>query len=266
MIDKLSLTIHRPPDTTFLESNGTIIESSRDKFYKYTCPLDKCVAFYRPHKFSDEVNFSIPYTKIDINPKNFVCFGEFEAYLKIIFNDSELEIESFNISRIDIAADIDSITVEKLLSIMNVKHIRSESFQVYRGTIYAGNDPKVRIYNKVREIKYRKKKGYEITEYEKGLLDSGKYWTRFEIQIRSVRKNLKEIADDPISLSSYFDRLEFIKTNGEETHGIMQFIYRLINRKFRKQIEELKDSDLIEKIKATYKSNVIDWFSGKEPF
>jgi hypothetical protein len=118
----------------------------------------------------------------------------------------------------------------------------------------------------VKEIKARLKKAKEITDYEKSLLDSGKDYTRFEIQIRNVGKNLKEISDDPISLASYFDRLEFIKTDGNEIHGIMQFIYRLINRKFRKQIEELKDIELIEKIKANYKANVIDWLREKEPF
>ena len=266
MIDKLNLTIYKQPDVSFLESHGTITESERNKIYRFMCELDKCFLLYRPHKFSDEVNFTIPYSKVDLNPKYFICFAELEAYLKILFNDPDLDIENFNVSRIDIAADTDMITVERLLSVMNVKHIRSESFQVYKGTIYAGTDPKVRIYDKVKEIKYRKKRGHTITEYEKGLLESGKKWTRFEIQIRGVRKNLREIADDPFSLASYFDRLEIIKTNGDETHGIMQFIYRFINRKFRKEIESLKDHDLIEQLKDIFKSDVAAWFAEKEPF
>jgi hypothetical protein len=267
MIDKLCLTVKRPPDREYLETHGQIsVDVAKIKLYEFICRLPRATVFCSPHKFSDDVNARIPFTKIDMNPKHFECFDEMVTFLKILFNDYDLKIEDFNVSRIDIAADMENVTVENLLSTMNVKNIRTQSFNVYKGTIYAGNDPKIRIYNKIKEIKARLKKGNQITGYEKGLLDSGKDYTRFEVQIRSVKKNLKEIADDPLSLASYFDRLEFIKTDGNETHGIMQFIYRLINRKFRKQIEELRDMDLIEKIKATYRSNVIDWFSEKEPF
>jgi hypothetical protein len=267
VIDKISLTTFKMPDMKYLETDAQVsVDESNMKFYKFICKLPRATVFCSPHKFSDDVNARIPFTKIDMNPKQFECFDEIVAFLKILFNDYDLRIEDFNVSRIDISADKENVSVDNLLSTINVKNIHSESFNVYKGTIYAGNDPKVRIYNKPKEIKARLKKGHEITEYEKGLLDSGKDYTRFEIQIRNIKKNLREIADDPLSLAFYFDRLEFIKTNGDETHGVMQFIYRFINRKFRKQIEEMKDSDLIEKIKAIYKSNVIDWFSEKEPF
>ena len=267
MIDKLSLTTYIVPDLDYLESHGRVsVDEYNMKLYKYIYELKRMVIFCCPHKFSESINARIPFTKIDISTKNFVCFSELEAHLKTLFNDPELDFTNFNVSRIDIAADIDNITPEKLLSTMNVKHIRSESFNIHKGTIYAGVDPKIRIYNKVKEIRARIRKGKEITEYEKRLLDSGKEWTRFEIQIRSVKKNLKEIVDDPLSLASYFDRLEFIKTNRDETNGILQFIYRFINRKFRKEIEELRDKDLIERIKDTYRRNVTDWFTKKEPF
>lgn len=268
MIDKLSLTTSEVPDLDFLESHTNVkrVDEHRMKLYKYVYEVERATVFCMPHKFAENTNARIPFTKIDINPKNFVGLSEFEAYLTTLFNDPELNFEIFNVSRIDIAADTDVITVNALLSVMNVKHIRSESFQVYKGTIYAGTDPKIRIYDKVAEIKHRKKKGYEITEYEKGLLDSGKNWTRFEIQIRGVKKNLREVLDDPFSFASYFDRLEIIKNNGEETHGIMQFLYRFINRKFRKEIEELKDRDLIGGLKDIYKSSVTEWNREKEPF
>jgi len=74
MIDKLNLTIYKQPDVKSLEVSGIITESGRNKLYKYICELDKCVVFYRPHKFSEEINFRIPYTKVDINPKNFECY------------------------------------------------------------------------------------------------------------------------------------------------------------------------------------------------
>jgi hypothetical protein len=238
----------------------------RIKLYEYICKLPRATVFCSPHKFSDDMNARIPFAKIDMNPKHFERFDEMFSFLKILFNDYNLIMKDFNVSRIDIAADVENILVENLLSTVNIKNIRTETFNVFKGTIYAGNDPKVRIYNKVKEIKARLRKDIEMTDYERGLLDSGKEYTRFEVQIRGLKKNLKEIVDDPLSLVSYFDKLEFIKTNGDETHGIMQFIYRLINRKFRKQLDEFKDIDLIEKIKAAYRSNVLDWFSEKEPF
>ena len=67
---------------------------------------------------------------------------------------------------------------------LNIKKIRSDSFNIFKGTIYGGSDPKIRIYDKVKEIKSRLRKNEKITEYEKGLLESGKSWTRFEIQKR----------------------------------------------------------------------------------
>jgi len=255
------------PDVDYLESEGTVrIDKSRTKLYKYIYELPKATVFCCPHKFSDNINAKIAFTKIDINPKRFECFSEMTALLRILFDLSGLNLENLNVSRVDIAVDMENISVENLLSTMKVKNIRTESFNIYKGTIYAGNDPKVRIYNKVKEIRTREKKGQEITGYEKSLLESGKEYTRFEIQIRSVKKNLKDIADDPVSLAPYFDKLEFIKTNGDETHGILHFIYRFVNRKFRKQIEEMRDNDLIERMKDTYRKNVTDWFSEKESF
>jgi hypothetical protein len=267
VIDKINITTFRVPDREYLETHGVgSVDVSRSKIYEFMYMLPEGTVFCYPHKFSEKKNAGIAFTKIDMNPKYFESFDEMVAFLKILFNDHDLNTEDFNVSRIDIAADIENISVENLLSIMNVKNIRTQSFNVYKGTIYAGNDPKIRIYDKIKEIKARLRKGKEITEYEKGLLNSGKEYARFEIQIRGVKKNLREIADDPISFVSHFDRLEFIKTGGNETQGIMQFIYRLINRKFRKQIEELRDIDLIENIKAAYKANIADWFREKEPF
>jgi hypothetical protein len=268
MIDKLSLTTSQVPDLDYLESHARIkrVDEYRMKLYKFVYELERSTVFCMPHKFADNTNARIPFTKIDVNPKNFVCLSEFESYLKILFDNYELIFDSFNVSRIDIAADTDIISVNTLLSVMNVKHIRSESFQVYKGTIYAGTDPKIRIYDKVKEIKARKKNGRDITEYEQALLDSGKNWTRFEIQIRGAKKNLREVLNDPFSFVSYFDRMEIIKNSGDDTHGIMQFLYRFINRKFRKEIESLKNNDLIEVIKDIYISSVTEWLREKEPF
>ena len=270
MIDKLSLTIYRPPDMNFLELNGDITESLRDKLYKYICDLGKCVVFYRPHKFSDEVNFGIPYTKIDINPKKFDCYDHIESYVFSIFrhhdNECNIRPEDFNVSRIDIAVDIENFPIDILLSTLRVKRIRPESLSFYKGTIYAGSDPKIRIYEKVNEIKARVKKGYEITGYEKRLLESGKSHTRFEIQIRNPKKKLKEISESPESLASYYDRLEFFdfKENGDS--GILQILYKYINRKFRDELEKYRNHSIVTEIKDKYVNEVKEWFEHKEPF
>lgn len=267
MIDKLSLTINRPPDKDYLKSNGKLtVDEFRTRLYKYMYELDKTVIFCCPHKFSDSTNANIPFTKNDINPKYFECFDHMLAYLSAIFNDPSIRLEEFNISRIDIAVDIEDSPLDILLSTLNIKKIRSDSFNIFKGTIYGGSDPKIRIYDKVKEIKSCLRKDKPITEYEKGLLESGKDWTRFEIQIRSPKMALQDLKDNPVRLASYFDRLEFIKSESNEPHGIMHFIYRLINRKYRKQIEQLKDNDIVEKIKERYISNVKEWFKEKEPF
>ena len=154
--------------------------------------------------------------------------------------------------------------MEIILATMHIKRIHN--FSVIKGTIYAGYNPKFRIYDKVKEIKNSIKKGEHITEYEKGLLESGKSYVRFEVEIRNIKKNLKTLRDDPLSLVPYFDRLEFFKLDAIKPCGIMQYMYPLVNRKFRKQLEEFKDVDLIERIKAQCKKSLIEWFREKEPF
>jgi hypothetical protein len=266
MIDKLSLTVYKQPDTHYLKLHGTVTEAEKNKIYKYMCNLDKCVVFYRPHKFSEEVNFSIPYTKIDINPKNFECFIELFQYLTKIFNCPDLSLDGFNISRIDIAADIEDMSMKSILATLNIKRIRTDNFNVYKETIYGGTDPKIRIYDKTEEIKVRLKKKNGITQYEKELLETGKSWIRFEIQIRNIKMTLQDMVNNATSLSSYFERLEFLRLDGNESQSVMQFMYRLINRKYRKEMEHFKNNDLVEKIKGVYISNTSKWFAEKEPF
>jgi hypothetical protein len=149
---------------------------------------------------------------------------------------------------------------------LNIQRIRADNFNVYKETIYGGTDPRIRIYNKIKEIKARLKKGNDITQYEKELLETGKSWIRFEIQIRNPKITLQDLVNNPASLISYFDRLEFLNLDGNESHGVMQFLYRLINRKHRREMSYLKNNDLVEKIKGVYISNVSKWFEDREPF
>jgi hypothetical protein len=252
------------PDIKFLELHGIITEAERNKIYKYRCGLDKCVVFYRPHKFSDEVNFRLPYTKIDMNPKNFQCLTELLHLLSQIFNWLDIRLDAFNISRIDIAADIEDITIESIRAFLTIKRIRADNFSIYKDTIYGGFDPKIRIYDKIKEIISRLRKGNVITQYEKGLLETGKSWIRFEIQKRNTKMTLQDLVNNPEVLASYFDRLEFLKLDGNEAYGVMQFAYRLINRKNRKEMEQLKDNDIVERIKERYLLKVTEWIG--EPF
>jgi len=46
----------------------------------------------------------------------------------------------------------------------------------------------------------------------------------------------------------------------------MHFVYRLINRKHRKEIDFIKNNDLVEKIKRVYREEVSKWFQDREPF
>ncbi len=268
MIDKLSLTTYRPPDREYLENHGTITEdTSRSHIYKFICRLDRAVVFYYPHKFGESRNANIPFTKIDINPKYFSCSDFMLSYIFCIFNSSSLNIQELNTSRLDIAVDIEDFPIDALLSMLRVKNIRSTSLSFYRGTIYAGSDPKIRIYDKTQEIKSRLKKGFQITDYEKELLGTGKSHTRFEIQIRSVKKNLQEILTNPESFASHYDRLQFFdfQTNGDS--GVLQVLYKYINRKFRAELEKYCDNALVEKIKDKYIAGVQNWLNeAVEPF
>ena len=176
MIDKLSLTTYRHPNNTFLELNGDVYEQEhRKNLYKYSCRLSKAYVLWKPHKFGQEMNDRISYTKIDLNPKHFACHGDTWAYIDRVFRNGKSEVdiepEFFHVSRVDIAVDLEDFNIKHVLSSLHVKHIRDESMNFYKGTIYAGTDPKIRIYNKTSEIKARLRKGFDITEDEKRILE-----------------------------------------------------------------------------------------------
>ncbi|HXX53455.1 MAG TPA: phage/plasmid replication protein, partial [Thermodesulfovibrionales bacterium] len=172
----------------------------------------------------------------------------------------------FNVSRLDIASDLQGLSIDVLLAKMRVRNIRTDSMSLYKGTIYMGSNPKIRIYDKVKEIKGHHK--YDgVTEYERELLDSGKSCTRFEVQIRNVRKTLQDVVDDPLRFGSYFDRLEFFKLQGNNDSGVLQVLYKHMNRKFRNELEVYRDRELEALLKERYVEGVMYWFNEvKEPF
>jgi hypothetical protein len=268
MIDKLSLTANSLPDIRYLEKWGDIIEDKgRRNIYRYLCKLDKATVLYEPHKFSEAVNAGIPFLKIDLNPKYFNCYLELEAYLFDLIRGSSLSVGEFNVSRIDIAADIEDFPIDCILSMLRIARIRTESLSLYRGTIYAGTNPKIRIYDKTKEIAGRKRKNQLITNHEGWILESGKQYTRFEIQIRPEKITLADVVSNPSAFASYFDRLEIFNFGDNGEIGIFQVLQKYINRKHRAELEKYRDLDIVEAIKAQYVRNVTEWFDpAKEPF
>lgn len=268
MIDKLNLTVFKVPDYEYLNIHGNLkVDEYRKHIYKDMYFLEKAVVFCHPHKFSDKANAYIPYTKIDLNPKYFESFNSMWALICLIFNSPDLTPDMFNVTRIDIAVDIKDITTVNLLSMLYVKRIRSDNFNFYKGTIYAGSNPKIRIYDKVKEIKARLVKDGNITAYENELLISGDVYTRFEIQARPEKSNFKAVLDDTEALVSYFDRLEMFNYPGNEASGVMQILYGLINRKNRKQLDQYRDMHIVEKIKEFFLVSLNNWLKpAEDPF
>jgi len=265
MIDYLSLGLRLPPDNDYIEFYGRITEDAfRSQMYKYMCELDKARVLYCPHKFKDYTNARMPFTNIILNPKYFDCYEEMEDYIFSIVNKPELSLEDINTTRVDIAADIEDVNVKAVIAMLHIRGIKA--FRIIEDSIYAGKNPKVRIYNKLAEIRYRIKKGMKVTENEKRLLECCKDLTRFEVSIYSPKMNLKQLKENPVRLASYFDRFKFIQVGCSNPCGVMQLMYKQVNRKFRKQMEALQDVELLKKIKETYISDVIQWFDSKEPF
>ena len=225
MIDYLSLTLLIAPDNHYLETHGEITEDVyRSQMYRYMCVLDKARVLYYPHKFKDTANAKMPFTIIILNPKNFVSYQEMEDYIYLFIDNFILSLQSINISRIDIAADIDGINVKPIIAMLHVKGVRS--FRIIEDTIYAGKNPKTRVYNKLNEIRHRLKKGQKVSESEKGLLDAHKELTRFEVAISKPKINLQQLKDDPLRLVSYFDKLSFVKFGCSNPCGVMQAMYK----------------------------------------
>lgn len=266
MLDKLSLTIHRAPDKRYLETHGEIVKNvGRTQLYKFLIRLKTMTVLIDPHKFGENINARIAFTKVDMNPKYYEHYNNLLEELFLLFDDPDLCAEEFNVSRFDIASDIEDLSTYFLLSLLHIRNIRQESFDLKKGTIYFGSNPRGRIYNKDREIRNSLKNHKTITVYEKRLIESGKSWVRFEIMKRHPGMSLKELAADPVKLVSLYDCLEFFDYAGNEI-GILQFQHRNINRKFRNTLERFKKEDLLMMIKSRYVENVSSWFGLGEPF
>jgi hypothetical protein len=160
MIDKLSLTSFALPNPICVGVHGKVTEDvDRSHFYKYMWRLPRATVFYWPHKFGEKTNARMPYMKIDINPKYFECYKHMVAYLSDVVDNPDRNMDELKVSRVDIVVDKEDFSVDVLMSMLRIRNIRLESLSFFKGTIYAGSDPKIRIYDKVKEIKARLYRG-----------------------------------------------------------------------------------------------------------
>lgn len=261
MLDKIAITTSKLPDEEYLKANWTIVEDThRRNLYKYLCRLPKATILWWPHKFSDATNCKMAQSKVELNPKHFSNYDEMISYLFLIFGFFNCKIRSFKISRLDLAADIEGISTNALLSVLRVNGARADNLSLYKGSIYVGSNPKIRIYDKPKEIKSRIKKGWAVTDYEKGLVESGKIVTRFEIEMKNMQLPLAKLETEAYQLSSWFDRLQIFKFPDNDGSGVLQTLYKYINRKFRAELEQYRDLVLVEEIKAKYQAGLKEWF------
>ena len=70
-----------------------------------------------------------------------------------------------------------------------------------------GADPKIKIYDKTKEIKARQRKKVALTEWEEEVLKDKKEITRIEVAIKRPGLTLEELVRKPESLVSYLERL-----------------------------------------------------------
>lgn len=267
-IDKLNLTIYEAPDIQYLEWSGDVKKDEyRMKHYQYFCKLDKAEVMWKPHKYSAETNLNFPYCKIDINPKYFDNFVDLYNYMMRIFGeDKTIELSKFRVTRIDLASDIEGLSFDTAISRLYVLGYRRDGLSIIAGsTMYLGSNPLIRVYDKLKEIKYRVKKGHLITEYEKNILEAKKTVTRFEIAIQPKQMTLEDVVNDPCGLASYFDKCRFYNFEDDEkisSLGGLQFLMSQMRREKRAAFEKYKDNQLASLIKENYIASVTDWFCG----
>jgi len=187
--------------------------------------------------------------------------------------DEQMSLDRFNISRIDLKADIEDLPIDVVLSRLYVPGYRRDSVSIIKGsTIYIGANPKIRIYDKTKEIKSRnrrkKKRSMPISlpEWDQAILDSGKQVTRFEIQARNYRASLIDLKSNYKNLVTYFDRIKFY--NFEDDGKIasifgLQLLMSKIPRKIRSTFERFRDSGLERLIRENFTASLKAWFEGK---
>ena len=267
-LDKLNLTIFEAPDHQLLEEIGSVsVDEYRRRFYKFFCNLDHTQVMWKPHKFGPESNERMAYTKLDCSPKHFSCFqGLMESIQNYFPIPNPISLDRFVVSRVDVKADLENLPLDIVLARLFVKGLRKDSFSIYKGTIYMGENPKIKIYDKTKEIKARQRKGYDLTDWEEQVLKDKKQVTRFEVAVKRPGLNLEQLVNDPASLVSYLERLDFFNFEDDQNMsavGGLQMVMRNTRREFRKSLEEFTDVHIKELIREDYLSGVRAWFGNK---
>ena len=267
-LDKLNLTVFEPPDSSLLDEIGIVREDpSRRNLYKYFVDLGHCQIMWHPHKFGPKINERIGYTKLDFSPKHFPSFSDLENSLRQYFySGNGLPLSRFEVSRIDIKADIENLPIPLVLGRMFRKGLRDTSFNYFKGTIYMGYNPRTRIYDKTSEIKARQAKGRELLALEKEILESEKKLTRFEVMIKRPQFTLDRLAQEESTLIEYFDRIDFYDFEDalEITEGGgLQMLLKNARREFRKNLEEFKSEEISQRIKNDFLAGFREWMRPK---
>jgi len=266
----LNLTTQLQPNITHFKKNGWVKQDKRKlRLYKYFAKLEYAEIFWEPHKFSRLTNWGISFAKINIHPKHFDGFKLMKEYLFDLFpHHIDIDLNQFNISRIEIHSDIDNLPLDTVFARLWVMGFRRESVSFYKGnTIYIGSNPKIRIFNKTKQLMYRVSKGKELAKWERYILNNKKSITRFSIEIRNYGMNLQDIADDPKQLVSNFDRFKFYNFEDDENinrMGGFQLLMSKIRREHRKLFEKYKDKEIERLIKQNFNSSINQWFKKKK--
>ena len=262
----LNLTTQLKLNSSLFKKKGWIIQDNhKRRLYKNFVKLDFAEIFWEPHKFDPLTNWGIPFTKIDIHSKHFDRFELMKDYLLNLFpNQIDIDLNQFNISRIEIHSDIESLPLDTVLARLWVMGYQRESVSIYKGsTIYIGSNPKIRIFNKTKQLMHKVSNGKELTKWERDILENKKSTTRFSIEIRNSGKNLQDIADDPKQLVSYFDRFKFYNFEDEGVIpklGGLQILMSKIRREYRKTFQKFRDKDLEKLIRNNFLSSINQWF------
>lgn len=263
-IGNLNLTTSLKPKIPFLKKTGLAKQDNfKKRIYKNFCKLEFTQVFWEPHKFNPLTNLGIPYTKVDIHPKHFNRFYLLKEYLLNLFPNNEIELDQFNISRIEIHSDIETLPLDIVLARLWVMGFRRESVSFYKGnTIYIGTNPKIRIFNKTSQLLNKFAKKGNLTENEMNMMN-GKPLTRFSIEIGNLKMNLMELENNSKELASYFDRFRFYNFEDDKNinrMGGFQLLMSKIRREHRKSLEKYKDKKLERLIKKNFKSSINQWF------
>jgi len=265
-LDKLNLTIFEPVDRALMEDIGTVVEDlHRNRIYKYFVDLGNCQIMWHPHKYGPSQNEKIGYTKIDFSPKHFPSFPDLEACLRQYFHGGfKGSLDRFEVSRIDIKADIENLPILLVLGRIFQKGLRDTSFSYFKGTIYMGVNPKFRIYDKTAEIKARKRKRKILLPHEEEILDSGKELTRFEVMIKRPQFSLDQLFSKENFLLNHFKKLDFYDFEDAEqiaNVGGLHLLIKNVRREFRKKLEIFKSSQMANEIENAFLTSFRSWMA-----